>query len=268
MPKLPALFITCLLTYLTPVQAGSHPTMILVHGALFTGSVWAPVQSYLQNNGYPVITIDTPGRLHDGVAPQDATLSAAVEKLCLVVNQQPEPVILVGHNQAGAVITQAIASCGAQIKSLVYIAAVVPWPGERPFDLLSDRDNAHFDLSAPLDNATGLSNPDPQAPIKDLFMADASVEDAKDAIHNMVPEPIIFAYNTLDYDLAQFQHMPKYYLKTSHDLIIEPASQDKFIQRQTMQHVITLHSSHCPFISQPTYLARILIDINNMKTIK
>lgn len=80
MPKLPALFITCLLIYLTPVQAGSHPTMILVHGALFTGSVWAPVQTYLQDNGYPVITIDTPGRLHDEVAPQNATLSASSRK--------------------------------------------------------------------------------------------------------------------------------------------------------------------------------------------
>lgn len=266
--KLPALVIAGIITYVSPVHAAAHPTMILVHGALFTSSVWAPVQQYLQDNNYPVVTVDTPGRLHDGIAPQDATLSAAVEKVCLVVNQQPEPVILVGHNQAGAIITQAIASCGTQIKSLVYIAAVIPWPGERPFDLLSDQDNHHFDLSAPLDNATGLSNPDDKAPIQALFMADADETAAEQAIHNMVPEPIIFAYNKLDYDLLQFQHIPKYYIKTTQDLIIEPASQDKFIQRQAMQQIITLNSSHCPFISQPANIARILYEINNMETNK
>ena len=42
------------------------PTLILVHGALFTSSVWIAVQSYLQNHGYNVVTLDVPGRAGDG----------------------------------------------------------------------------------------------------------------------------------------------------------------------------------------------------------
>lgn len=243
------------------LYAETHPTMILVHGALFTSSVWLPVQTYLQSKGYNVVTVNTPGRLHDGVSAQDATLNAAVDKLCQVANLQTKPVILVGHNQAGAIITQATALCRPQIKGLVYIAAVVPWPGEKPFDLLSDQDNKNFDLAAPLDTLTGLSIPNDQAPIHQLMMADASSEEAQHAISNMVPEPIIFAYDTLDYNLMAFNQIPKFYIKTLNDVMIAPASQDFFIHRQAMNKIHDLPTGHCPFISQPELLGDLLAGI-------
>jgi len=130
--------------YQTHAITKRHPTMILLHGALFASDIWLPVQTYLQNDGYNVITVDTPGRLHDGVMPKYATLTAAVTKLCKVVDLQPEPVLLVGHNQAGAIITQAIAHSGKNIKGLEYLAAVVPWSGEQPFDLFNDQDNYYL----------------------------------------------------------------------------------------------------------------------------
>lgn len=256
--------LTCILFCTNTLQAQTPSPFLLVHGALFTGSVWSSVQSYLQNEGYQVITVDTPGRLNDGLSSNAATLSAAVTKVCQAAEAQNEPVIMVGHNQAGAIITQATAQCPEQIKALVYIAAVVPLPGEHPFDILSDQDNHNFDVSAPLDNNIGLSIPDPHAPIQALFMADAQSEAAQQAILNMVPEPIIFAYDVLDYNLATFQTFPKYYIKTSADLIISPKSQDKFLARQTMEEVWTLPTSHCPFISQPEQLSELLININNL----
>lgn len=262
--KLRLLCFSLLIAHAYPIHASTHPTMILVHGALFTSSVWLPVQTYLQNKGYNVITVDTPGRLNDGVSSQDATLNVAVEKLCHVANMQSEPVMLVGHNQAGAIITQAIANCGPQINALVYIAAVVPWPGERPFDLLSDQDNKNFDLAAPLDNTTGLSIPDSQACIHSLLMADATDEEAQHAFANMVAEPIIFAYDRLDYNLLAFNQIPKFYIKTSNDLMISPVSQDKFLNRQTMTEIWTVNSGHCPFISQPNQLGKILGEINEL----
>lgn len=241
--------------------ATSHPTFVLVHGALFTGQAWLPVQTYLRQQGYKSITLNTPGRLQDGIDPQHATLPVAVTQLCHLINQQPEPVILVGHNQGGAIITQAIASCKEKIKSLVYLAAVVPWPGERPFDQLSNQDNNNFDRIAPLDMTTGLSIPNPSAPIQSLLMADASNQIAETTIQQLVPEPIIFAYDILDYDLEILQHIPQYYLKTTQDKIISPESQDKFITRQNIQNVTSLDTGHCPFITQPQFLGDLLIDI-------
>lgn len=255
-----------LLSLTLSASAASHPPIILVHGALFTGSVWTPLQASLEKKGYPSMTIDTPGRLDDGISARDATLSASVEKLCQMVNIQTEPVVLLGHNQGGAIITQATSVCPEKIKGLIYLAAVLPWPGERPFDLLSNQDNQHFDLSAPLDMSTGLSNPDPAGPIRALFMADADANIAQRVIANMVSEPIIFAYNILDYNMQMFDQIPKYYIKTTQDLIIEPASQNTFIRRQPMNKVFVLNSSHCPFVSQPDHLADILTEIVDLNT--
>jgi pimeloyl-ACP methyl ester carboxylesterase len=267
MKKLQRVFLTTALSVLTMsasyAQIKTHPTMVLVHGALLTSSSWAPVQSVLQNNGYNVVTVDTPGRVNDGVKPQEATLSAAVTKVCRVVNLQAKPVILVGHSQAGAIITEATEQCGKHIAGLIYVAAVVPKSGEKPFDMLSEQDNKNFDLSAPLDEKTGLSIPNPNGPVKSLFMGDATEADAKIAINAMVPESITLAYNALNYDEKNFQALPKYYIKTAQDLIIAPASQDTYINREKMNGVIILQTSHSPFVSQPRLLAEKLMEIND-----
>ena len=240
-----------------------HPTIVLVHGALLTSSSWAPVQSYLQNHGYNVVTIDTPGRANDKVMPGTATLSAATNKLCAVIVIQNEPVMVVGHSQAGAIITEATNICGSHIKGLVYVAAVIPLSGEKAFDLLSEQDNHNFDITAPVNNDTGLAEPDFNAPIKTLFMGDANDADAKRAINNIVPEPVVFGTATLHYDTAAFNNIPKFYIKTASDMIISPQTQDKYIGRQKLDGVFVLDTSHSPFVSKPHLLGQRLAFIND-----
>jgi pimeloyl-ACP methyl ester carboxylesterase len=241
-------------------------TFILVHGALLTSSVWAPVQSYLQNNGHNVVTIDTPGRVGDGVAPSDATLSAATAKICKVAELQHRGVILVGHSQAGAVITQAVDKCASKILALVYVAAVVPESGEKAFDLLSEQDNRNFDLAAPLDEKNGVSIPNLNSPIKKLFIGDdVSDIDANRAVANMVPESIALGNEYLHYNYFVFKDMPKFYIKTSKDQIVSPETQNKYIERTQFRGVYTLETGHSPFVTQPKQLANILEKINRSR---
>lgn len=243
-----------------------HPTIVFVHGALLTSSSWAPVQSYLQNRGYNVVTIDMPGRVNDGVKAENATLTAAAEKVCKIVNLQHTPVMLAAHSQGGAIITQATKYCGENIKALVYITAVIPLPGEKPFDLFSAEDNRNFDIVAPIDTNAGVAKPDLNAPIHQIFMADASDADAKRAINDMVAEPIILADARLDYDAAIFANIPKYYIETAKDLIISPATQEKYIRRQRLVSLTIMDSGHSPFVSKPALLGSILAKINNRLT--
>lgn len=240
-----------------------HPTIVLVHGALLTSSSWAPVQSNLQNNGYNVVTVDVPGRVDDNVKPGAATLQAAVAKVCKVVAMQSDPVLLGAHSQGGAIITEATKYCGANIKALVYITAVIPIPGEKAFDLLSQQDNQNFDKIAPIDSATGLAIPNLNSPIKKYFMADANDIDAKRAINDMVAEPIVIADAALSYNQSEFNNIPKYYIKTSRDKIISAETQDKYIKRQVMRRVFTVDTGHSPFVSQPAILAKYLSLIDN-----
>lgn len=247
--------------YIYSYAYNSQPTIILVHGALLTSSVWEPVQSYLQNNGLNVATIDTPGRVKDGIDPKSATLTAAVTKLCKVINAQDNSVLLVAHSQAGSIITQATHTCGEKIKGLVYIAAVVPFPNEIVFSLLSEENNYNFDIAAPIDNDLGVSIPNLKGPLKELFIGNVSDEDANHAINNMVSEPIILGESSLHYDLNKLKMIPKFYVKTLKDKIISPETQNKYISRIEFKSIYSIDSGHSPFVTHPHLLAKYLEEI-------
>ena len=54
-------------------------TLVLVHGALLTSSAWMPVQNYLQNHGYNVVTLDVPGRAEDDVPAKAVSLEMSAD---------------------------------------------------------------------------------------------------------------------------------------------------------------------------------------------
>lgn len=236
-------------------------TYILVHGALLSSSAWLPVQTNLQLKGNNVVTVDVPGRDEDGFAPSDVTLKSAASRVCQIASYQKGKVILVGHSQGGAVITQAVNECASHIAALAYVAAVVPKSGEQVFQLLSDQDNANFDKIATLDANSGLYKINYQGPIKEMFMADASNEQATHAINNMVPEPAKIGGDVLSYNEDTFNKIPKYYIRTSQDQIISPETQAKYLARTKFKHVYTMNTGHSPFISAAPELANILNEI-------
>lgn len=236
-------------------------TFILVHGALLTSSAWMPVQSYLQNHGYNVVTIDVPGRAGDHINAKDVTLNLAVDKLCRVVNLQNNRVILVGHSQGGAIITEATNQCGANIAGLVYVAAVVPENGEKVFELLNETDGANFDKVATVNPDTGTYEINYQGPIKEVFMEDATDNQAKQAIADLVPEPARLGDEVLRYDTHLFSEIPKFYIRTTLDKIISPDTQKKYIARTHFDHVLALRTGHSPFVSEADKLGQYLINI-------
>ncbi|STX29183.1 acetoin dehydrogenase E2 subunit dihydrolipoyllysine-residue acetyltransferase [Legionella beliardensis] len=245
----------------------THPTLLLVHGALLTSGIWAPVQSYLQNHHYNVVTVDIPGRAEDDISAKEATLYQAAKKVCDVARMQYGPVILVGHSQGGAVINQAINECETKIKALIYVAAVVPLNGEKPYQLLSEEDNEHFDSCTQLDEKSGLYKINYNGPLKEMFMADASLEQVQHATANMVPEPIIIGENLLHFPEDTFEKIPKFYIETTEDKIISPKTQQRMRSRIHFIHSYSLQSSHSPFISKSKQLSRLLMGIADHYTI-
>lgn len=263
--KMLLFFFTVLIISINPATASNakKPTLILVHGALFTSSVWIAVQSYLQNHGYNVVTLDVPGRADDGISPQKATLFLAANKVCKVVEMQQMPVILVGHSQSGAVITQAINQCGSYVKGLVYVAAVVPLNGETAFQDLSNQDNENFDKCAILDAENNIFQINFNGPIKEMFMADASIIQANQVIHSMVPEPASIGSDTLHYDKQIFDAIPKFYIETQNDKIISLETQKKIESKIKFKKIYSIKASHSPFLSQPKLLGNHLIEITD-----
>src|ERR1700743_3649776 len=97
---------------------GDKPTIIFVHGIWADGSSWAAQIHALQNEGYPVISVQNPiTSLADDVAATKRAITRAKGK-----------VILVGHSWGGFVITQA--GNDPKVAALVYVAAFAPDAGE------------------------------------------------------------------------------------------------------------------------------------------
>jgi hypothetical protein len=119
---------------------------------------------------------------------------------------------------------------------------------------LSEQDNCNFDIVAPIDSRTGLAKPNYNAPIKALFMSDANEIDAQHAIENIVPEPIILGDAILKYNINSFNKIPKFYIKTSRDMIISPETQDRYIARLKFDKIFVIDTGHSPFISEPHLL--------------
>src|SRR3954470_14703468 len=72
-------------------------TVVLVHGGFVDGSGWQGVYDLLRKDGYNVAVVQNP----------TLSLEGDVAATKLIIDAQDEPVILVGHSYAGAVITGA-----------------------------------------------------------------------------------------------------------------------------------------------------------------
>ena len=81
----------------TNPQDGSQPTVVLVHGAWADGSGWQGVYDLLRQDDYSVRIVQNP----------TVSLEGDVAATNMILGQQSEPVVLVGHSYGGAVITEA-----------------------------------------------------------------------------------------------------------------------------------------------------------------
>ena len=92
--------------------------IVLVHGAFADGSGWQQVYDRLVAKGFHVAVVQEP----------ETSLDADVAATRRVIDQQDGPVVLVGHSWGGQVIT--VAGVDPKVKALVYLAALMPKPGE------------------------------------------------------------------------------------------------------------------------------------------
>ena len=101
------------------------PTIVLVHGAFAESASWHGVIRLLHDAGHRVIAAANPLRSLTTDAAAVADLLAGIKG----------PVVLAGHSYGGAVITNA-ARDNADVKALVYVAALAPDKGETTPELL------------------------------------------------------------------------------------------------------------------------------------
>jgi pimeloyl-ACP methyl ester carboxylesterase len=127
-------------------------TFVLIHGAGDVGWYWHLVEAQLRARGHDVVAPDLPS--------EDETkgLEETADEVVLEIGDRRD-LVVVGQSFGG--FTAPLIAARLPVKVLVYLAAMVPAPGERPADWWS---NTGYGEAAKEQAATdgGLTgNPDP-----------------------------------------------------------------------------------------------------------
>jgi len=223
-------------------QARQNATVVLVHAAWFDGSSWSKVIAHLRRLGHAAVAAQLPL----------TSLSDDVAELRRLLRRQTGPVVLVGHSYGGSVVTAAAAG-EANVKALVYIAAIVPGEGETVGQI--------FGRVAPHPDAPKLS-PDPLGFLwltEDAFRTavapDASSEEA--ALLAAVQKPINVKCLGEVVGKPAWREKPSWFLVAEKDRMFSPETQ-RFTANRMKSKTISLPADHTPLLSKPDAIAELV----------
>lgn len=130
-----ALGLSAALGHAAAAQTGAakRQTFVLVHGAWHGGWCWKMVREYLQAQGHAVFTPTMTGlgdRSH--LASAEINLDTHIADISnLLIWEELENVILVGHSYGGGIITGVCDAHKDRIAHAIYLDAIVPKNGDR-----------------------------------------------------------------------------------------------------------------------------------------
>jgi pimeloyl-ACP methyl ester carboxylesterase len=219
------------------------PSVVIVHGAFADGSDWAKVVPLLQAKGVAVSVVQNPlTSLADDVAATQRTL-----------NNQPGPVVLVGHSWGGTVITQA--GSDEKVRALVYVAAFAPDAGQTSGEQGKGAPTPPG-ISQIKADGNGFLYLTPEGMAKD-FAQDLPA--AQTAVMSATQGPIKASAFDDRTTIAAWKTKPSWYLLASEDRMIHPD-----VQRSSAKRIgatlTELGTSHVPQQSQPGEVAKVILE--------
>jgi pimeloyl-ACP methyl ester carboxylesterase len=205
------------------------------------GSGWQGVYNILTGDGYNVSVVQNP----------TLSLQGDVDATCQIIDEQPGPVVLVGHSYGGAVITEA--GTHDKVAALGYIAAFAPDAGESVNTLLSGfpKDAPQPPILPPKEGFLFLD----RDKFHDSFAGDVPAEEAAFMADSQVPWGTAALGGTISE--PAWRTKPTWYLLTTQDKMIPPAAQRAMSQRAGAK-VTEVAASHSVFVSQPAAVANLI----------
>lgn len=239
--------VSCTTTNKNPNQK----TIVLIHGAHLDGNSWAAVKSYLEKHDQTVIAPTLPGRDNN----KNVDIETYAQAVC---DQAPDGSVLVGHSQGGAVSNEMVGLCPEKISKIIYVSAVVPLNGERPYDLMEKVDEKGYakivvfkkDRVEPKNKRAFLRA---MAPDFDYKMKSPMI----------YSEPNKPAMTVIKFDSQDFDAIPKAYIYTEADTIVTLKTQKKYTNRTEFQETYSVVSGHLPMVTKPEALADLILKSSN-----
>ncbi|MFE2737948.1 alpha/beta fold hydrolase [Streptomyces sp. NPDC059349] len=219
----------------------TKPTIVLVHGAFADASSWNGVVERLEHRGYTVIAPANPLR---GLYSDSAYIASVLDSI-------KGPIVLVGHSYGGALISTAAAD-NPQVKSLVYVSALMPDVGETGMTLSAKfpSELGTATKSVPY-RAGGVSGTDlylKPDKLHQVFAADLPESTTK--VMAVTQRPAATTAFSEKAKVAAWKHIPSWFLVAKQDKTINP-DQERFEAKRAGSHMVEIDSSHVAMISHP-----------------
>ncbi len=243
------LALTAAMAGATSAMAAEKPTVVLVHGAFADSSSWNGVVKILEKDGYPVIAAANPLRTLKGDAQSVADVLAGIKS----------PVVLVGHSYGGPVISEA-AYGNANVKALVYVAALAPEAGETVAGLAGKFPGSTLGptLAPPValkDGGKDLYIQ--QDKFHDQFAADVPNADAK--LMAATQRPVTEAALNEAASEPAWKTIPSWFVYGDKDKNIPPQAMAFMAERaHAKKTVVVKGASHVVMVSNPKAVARLI----------
>jgi pimeloyl-ACP methyl ester carboxylesterase len=217
---------------------GAVKNVVLVHGAFADGSGWKPVAEILERDGYTVYVVQEP----------ETSFEADVAATRIVLDRAA-PCVLVGHSYGGMIISEA--GDHESVRSLVYVAAFQPQPGESAGGLQGKTPPASTSV-VPVGG--GFLQVKPES-----FAEDFAADVPKSAARFMAISQVPIAAAIFDAKVTQaaWSQKPSYAVIPKQDRMINPELM-RFMTQRAKSETIELPGSHAIFLSRPQEVAELI----------
>jgi pimeloyl-ACP methyl ester carboxylesterase len=226
----------------------TSPTYILVHGAWGGAWCWRDVATELDRRGVSWKAVDLPSS-RNGADPKTGLAEDAAAVAALANDERPY--VLVAHSYGGAVVSE-VASRIANLQRCIYVAALVPRPGESATNA-----TRRIRVRTLLDDAIEVEG--------DYLRLKPEL--AKGALYSdCTPEVATWAVGQLSTQtLASFRihresenaRAESVYVRCTNDHAVDPQIQQ--LMSEECDIALSLESEHSPFLSQPTRLCDLIL---------
>ncbi|HEX7416769.1 MAG TPA: alpha/beta fold hydrolase [Steroidobacteraceae bacterium] len=233
-------------------------TFVLVHGAWHGGWCWYKLVAQLERAGHQVLAPDLPGMGRDRTPLASVTLQLWSDYLCSLVEQQREPVVLVGHSRGGVLISEVAQRHPQKIARLVYLTAFL-LPNGRSLS----EEAAQIEGSSVMPNivvaADQMSGTMRSEVIAEAFYGECSSEDIALAQLCLGAEPLAPLATPITVSAERFGRVPRAYIECTRDRAIPLDFQRKMQGHWPCAPVLSIDTDHSPFFSRPAALAKHLL---------
>jgi pimeloyl-ACP methyl ester carboxylesterase len=234
-------------------------TYVLVHGAWHGSWCWQRIANKIMSLGHKVLAPDLPGHGENHMAANQVTFNLYVEQITKLVQQQTEPVTLIGHSMAGLVISQVADRIPTHIDKLIYLAAFVPQQNKSLLDIAQQFQSRGLDPFLDFNKEQGEIRLKLVPELIPIFFNRCNETDTKFAMSKLSTstqalEPFTYPVNTG----PSFNNITKQAIVCRYDNVILPADQLRMCQAVT-DDIHYIDADHSAYYSADDTVTKLLL---------